>query len=58
MIILLIYYLADETLVADSLFCKLGRVEPDLLLARVDHMGDLQVQHEVQLQQHTSISEL
>ena len=50
-------YLADESLVADSLLCKLGRVESDLLLARVDHVGDLQVQHEVQLQQqHTSIS--
>ena len=46
-------YLADETLVADSLFCKLCRIKSDLLLTGVDNMCDLQIKHEVQLEKYT-----
>ena len=46
----------DEPFVTNSLFGKLGWIKSDLLLTRIDHMSDLQIQHEVQLKQGIFIS--
>ena len=45
-------YLADKALVTDPLFCILGGIKSDLLLTRIDDVGDLEIQHKVQLK-HT-----
>ena len=42
-------YLADESFVANPLLCKLGGIKSYLLFTWIDHVSDLEIQHEVKL---------
>ena len=44
-----VVYLANKSLVAYSLFGEFCRIKSDFLLARIDDMRDLQIQHVVKL---------